>query len=368
MTPRERLNIAASGGQSDRVPVVYYAFGGSRSILRRLGLTWQDIFYDAENITKVMTATYALWGHDNVCAFLSPVCGIDALGIKVVIPRVHVPHVEYTRKYLANLKDLTKLRVPDPLRDGSMPARIEAAKMLDKALGHEVEILGGFGGISTWAIFLRGFRDFVVDSFANQSFQEKYMNFLTDCAIEFCLAQVRAGCGWIISEEDVFMSAMGPELSWSCTGQYLKRLVDAVHKAGAHYIVHCCGDLTLTIERILETGADMLSIDKTDLTVAKKKVGDRAALMGNIKLSTLVHGSVGDVEEACQEAIRKIGSRARFVLSAGYIYPFCTPFENIKTLVESAKKYSAGSPGSPLGCSHPLELRREAGCKSVSET
>lgn len=341
MDPKERFLTAAYGHVPDRVPSVYYAFGASESILKMLGLTWQSVYWSGEKIAQVMIKAYNLWEHENVCAFISTADGIETLGVDLIIPELDPPYVNFRNPILRAPEDLEKLKtIPDPTRDGSMPARIEAAKILSKKIGKKAVILGGIGGISTWAFFIRGTKNFVLDSVLSSDFQREYMRFLTDCAIEFCVAQVNAGCDWIISEEDVFDSYMfSPQQAMKCCGVYVKRLVRAVHKAGAGFTLHCCGDTSLSIEKMADTGADMLSVDRIDLADAKKRVGNRVSLMGNIKLHTLYSCTPKDVDRECQEAIIKAASGGGYLLSSGFIYEPKTPSQNIKALVEAAKKY-----------------------------
>ena len=337
MTPKERFMIAAKGGTPDRVPVVYYGFGGGNHILKYLQLGWQGVFWNAGNIAKVMLKSYEFWKHDNVCSFLTPTCGIDAL---VPVESLFPPYVDYEISVLKTKEDLRNLGVPDPKKDGSMKVRVEAAQILKDKVGDRLAILGGFGGISTWAMFLRGTDKFIRDTVKNPNFQKEYMEFLTKCAIGYCLAQVEAGCDWIISAEDAFaLELLDPDRAWKANGIYAKRLADAIHKAGAGYILHCCGDVSLAIERMVNTGADVLSVDNVDLADVKRRVGGRVGLMGNIKLQTLLYGAPTDVERACKEAIDKAAQGGGYLLSSGYMYPVDTPDENIKALVKSAEKY-----------------------------
>ena len=340
MIPKERFSAAAKKSTPDRVPVVYYTLGASEHVLKTLQLNWRDIYWSAEKIAKAMLKACELWGHDNVCSFLSPTCGMDALGINVKVPPMVMPHVDYEVPFLNSEENLENLKIPDPEKDGSMAVRLEAARILNDKIGNKLTLLGGFGGISTWAMFLRGTKKFVRDVKRNPEFQSCYMNFLADRAIEYCLAQVEAGCDWIISAEDAFaLELLDPDRAWKANGIYAKRLADAVHKAGAGYILHCCGDVSLSIERMADTGADVLSVDNIDLADAKRRVGGRVGLMGNIKLQTLLYEAPSDVERACKEAIDKAASSGGYLLSSGYIYPANTPDENIKALVRSAEKY-----------------------------
>jgi uroporphyrinogen decarboxylase len=340
MTPKERFNIAARRGVPDRVPVVYYAFGAGSAVLESLGLRWQEIFWSAEKIFRVMLKAHELIPHDNVCSFLSPACGLDALGAEVNFSKSEGPHVDYGSPLLNSWEDLERLEVPDPEREGSMASRIKATALLSSRVGGELALLGGFGGISTWAMLLRGARNFVLDVKSNPEFQRRYMSFLTDCAAEFCRAQVEAGCDWIISAEDAFANdLLDPGRAWEVNGIWAKKLADEVHRAGAGYILHCCGDARLSLEKMVETGADVLSLDRVELGEAKEKVGSKVALMGNIKLKTLMFGKPSEVELECREAMARASKGGGFLLSGGYIYPAKTPVENVLSLIKSAEKY-----------------------------
>ena len=339
-TPKERFNTAARRGIPDRVPVVYYALGASKSILENIGLAWQDIFWSGEKMLKAVVKAHELLPHDNVCSLLSPVCGIDALGVEVKFDEIEGAHVDYSRPFLKSWDDLEKLEVPDPKKDGSMPSRIKLAESLNEKFGNELALLGGFGGLSTWAMQLRGARDFVLDTKKNPEFQTRYMEFLTDCAVEFCVAQVEAGCDWIISAEDAFaIEVLDPERAWRVNGVHAKKLASAVHKAGAGYILHCCGNARFSLDKMADTGADVLSLDKVDLAEAKEKIGTRVALMGNIKLKTLMYGNPIDVELECRDAIAKASKNGGYLLSSGYIMSVGTPLKNVLALIHSAEKY-----------------------------
>ncbi len=211
---------------------------------------------------------------------------------------------------------------------------------LRKRLGSNTPIVGGFGGLSTWAFFLRRADNFIRDYVKNPSFQRRYMERLTEIAIEFCIEQVKAGCDWIVSGEDAFATDLfGPEESWKCNGIYAKKLAKAVHDEGARYIIHCCGDAELSLGKMAETGADIISVDKVRLRIAKQMLGGKVALMGNVKSTVLLRKGPYDVEVDCIRAIAEGKDNGGYYLSCGYVYPIATPSENVLALVESAAKH-----------------------------
>jgi uroporphyrinogen decarboxylase len=308
-------------------------------VLRRTGLTWRDIYFSPTEAAREMLTAHAMWGHDNVCSILSPICGIDDLGVKVNVTGMDEPSVDYRVPFLADEGDLDKLEVPD-IRKGTMAKTVATAKLLRKHLGMGIPIVGGFGGLSTWAFFLRKADNFVRDFVKNRGFQEKYMEFITDVAIEFCTAQIRAGCDWIVSGEDAFaVDLFGPEESWVCNGVHARRLSKAIHNEGGRYIIHCCGDAELALNKMADTGADVISVDRVRLTYAKKALGSRVALMGNVKSTILLGKKPKDVEMDCKRAIGEARENGGYFLSCGYIYPAATPEENIRALIKSAATY-----------------------------
>ncbi len=56
---------------------------------------------------------------------------------------------------------------------------------------------------------------------------------------------------------------------------------------------------------------------------------------------SLFQGNPAQVEAACRKAIQQGKPGSRFILSSGCEVPRDTPAENIRVLVESAKKYGA---------------------------
>ena len=128
------------------------------------------------------------------------------------------------------------------------------------------------------------------------------------------------GCEWLTPP-------MGsPQQYGELVQEYEKRIIDRVHAAGALCHVHCHGNVRSTIELAADRGADFFEPMEPppdgDITMAEAKrlVGDRLTLGGNVEARVLENEGVGDVEAAARAAFE--GSKERMVLqtSAG---PYC---------------------------------------------
>jgi uroporphyrinogen decarboxylase len=90
------------------------------------------------------------------------------------------------------------------------------------------------------------------------------------------------------------------------------------------------------LDLFVQTGADVLSVDaQTDLAIARRKLGRRAALQGNVDPNILL-GPIEDVRRAARDAVEKTGG-AGHVLNLGHGILPTTPVENARAFVEAGK-------------------------------
>jgi len=90
------------------------------------------------------------------------------------------------------------------------------------------------------------------------------------------------------------------------------------------------------IELQSETGADVLSVDwRTDLAEARRTLGDRMALQGNIDPNILL-GDENAIREAAREAVEKTGGLGH-ILNLGHGILPTTPVQNARAFVEAGQ-------------------------------
>jgi len=96
------------------------------------------------------------------------------------------------------------------------------------------------------------------------------------------------------------------------------------------------------LESLAKTGADVLSVDwQTDLADARRKLGKRVALQGNVDPSILL-GDEADVRGAAREAIEKTGGLGH-ILNLGHGILPTTPVANAKAFVEAGQTVLIGA-------------------------
>ncbi len=94
------------------------------------------------------------------------------------------------------------------------------------------------------------------------------------------------------------------------------------------------------LEYLLEfpKGKVVFHNEKTDIFRAKEILGDHMCIQGGVPPTILQTGSPQDVEEHCKKLIKTVGKNGGFILGPGSAIDYAKP-ENIKAMVDSAKKY-----------------------------
>jgi len=95
------------------------------------------------------------------------------------------------------------------------------------------------------------------------------------------------------------------------------------------------------LEYLLELpkGKVIFHCENTDIFRAKEVLGGHTCIQGGVPPTLLQVGSPQDVEEYCKKLIKTIGKGGGYIMGAGSSIDYARP-ENIKAMVDSAKKYS----------------------------
>jgi uroporphyrinogen decarboxylase len=113
--------------------------------------------------------------------------------------------------------------------------------------------------------------------------------------------------------------------------------------ADALIVYHNEGEVSHLIDQIPLMGVDAFHIGPdTSLRMAKEKIGDKIALIGNVHpIDVLLRGKPQDVERSCRVAIDSAARGGGFILSTGggAAYNQPNPPENIAAMVDTARSY-----------------------------
>jgi hypothetical protein len=119
---------------------------------------------------------------------------------------------------------------------------------------------------------------------------------------------------------------------------YFKMLVEEVVEGGLIALLHLDSDWTRELERFRElpAGRCIMALDgATDIVRAKRIVGSRMCITGDVPAAMLYLQQPGDVRAYCRQLIRKIGPTG-FILQSGCDIPANARLENVRAMVDAA--------------------------------
>jgi uroporphyrinogen decarboxylase len=126
----------------------------------------------------------------------------------------------------------------------------------------------------------------------------------------------------------------------------IKVSADLAHSYDAFYLYFDNGTMRPLLEDVADVGTDILSplcpppVADIDLGEAKRSIGDRVCLKGNIDvIYVMQQGTPQQVREAVREAIRVAAPGGGFILSNSSSFLAETPRENIEAFFTAARDF-----------------------------
>jgi uroporphyrinogen decarboxylase len=231
------------------------------------------------------------------------------------------------------------LRLPEKVNRGF--------KDLQRKYGERLFIFGFANyGIFESAWQPMGFERFVIATRKEKDFLRRVINFYADLQCMLYEAMADAGIPGVIYTDDLAYKSgpmLNPKLIEELFGDHYRRMVATVHGLGMKIVMHSCGNITPLLDWFADCGFDAVHpLEPTagvELAQAKRSVGDRLCLIGNLDVShILVDAGREEVFEAVRQAIKDAGPGGGFILAPDHSHPAIS-VQRLKWMVEAAGEY-----------------------------
>jgi uroporphyrinogen decarboxylase len=337
MSSRERTLAALTGKPYDRIPVNLLI---SDHAARVIGVTVGAYNNSAELLARGQIAAWRRYGADNVNTGPGLIGIAEAIGSTIAFPDSSPYVVDPAVK---EESDLDRLKVPDPERDGRLPLFIEAARLVLKEIGDQVPLSMTTSGPFTTAASIRGTERFLRDLHKNPAFAHRLLRLATDSVIRFAASAVQVGARIGLADPTASGTMISQDKFRTFALPYLQEISTAITAlAGVAPSLHICGNTSKIWREMADTGVSVLSLDDAvDLGEAKRLVGDKVALLGNVRpTGSMYLGTPDDVVADARQCLAKGWDNPRgYILGLGCGLPIDTPPENIHALVAAARDY-----------------------------
>lgn len=277
----------------------------------------------------------------DACIIFSDILVVpEAMGMTLIIeegkggPRFPEP--------IRSKSDIEKLRPIDPRVH--LKYVLDAVRLTRERLADRVPLIGFAGSPWTLAAYMvegrgsKNFRAIKELAYSQPSLAHQLLDKLADATAAYLNAKIEAGAQ-AIQIFDSWGGILPPdefrEFSLRSIGKVLSRL----NRANVPVILFCkdCGQ---SLEDIVALGPDVVGIDwTTDIGTARKRIGSRAALQGNLD-PTILYAPPEIIRSSVIRTLEKYGPGAGHIFNLGHGILPDVPVEHAKAFVRAVQEES----------------------------
>lgn len=214
-----------------------------------------------------------------------------------------------------------------------------------KRYGNDVLIAVNVGGPSG-VIYTPGFTQGLVMLYRKPNIMKYLIQRAYEAHLEIAEAYATAGChAWIISEDRIGADIIPPRFYEEFFFEPEKRYFNKIRELGMIPILYFCGNVMPLLKYIRNLGVDGLMVEESrknfsiDIINVKEALDGRVCVFGNLDtVNVLWRGDENSiVREVRKQLLAAVGGG--FVASNGSPIAPGTPIRNIKTFIESVRRY-----------------------------
>ncbi|HGO5846659.1 TPA: uroporphyrinogen decarboxylase [Mannheimia haemolytica] len=247
---------------------------------------------------------------------------------------------------VASLNDVNQLPIPDP--EDELQYVMNAVRTIRRELKGEVPLIGFSGSPWTLATYMveggssKAFTKIKKMLYAEPHILHKLLDKLADSVILYLNAQIKAGAQAVMVF-DTWGGVLAHEDYKAFSLHYMHKIVDGLIRENEGRKVPVTlftkgGGLWLEV--IAETGCDAVGLDWTvDIADARRRIGDKVALQGNMDPSVL-YASPERIEQEVKNILAGFGNGSGHVFNLGHGIHLDVPVESPKVFVDAIHNYS----------------------------
>jgi uroporphyrinogen decarboxylase len=333
MTGLERTRAAMRGEPVDRTPVFPILIAPA---CRLTGTRQRDYNLDPTVMADTLLGARGMCGFDGIYVSRDNWIYHEALGGRLDFPE---DDESLTRTpILGGLGGWHSLSVPDPERAAGMRTVLAAARRVAAAAGDRFYIQANIDtGPFSLAAVLRGTETFLLDlATAEEGELAELLEFCTEVVIAYGKAMIATGVHGI-QFGDATASLVSPRDFERFVLPYQRRALAALGGTNCDLWIHICGKTDHVLPLMRDLPFQGFEVDaKVDLATARRLLGDRIALKGNLDTTYLLQQPAEQVRQESLRILRE-GPKRGLVFSPGCGVPRLTPVENLRAMVRAAE-------------------------------
>lgn len=289
---------------------------------------------------KSIKALVDLFSPDIVFPLMDLSVEANALGRYTIFPREDSATVP---KDKFNIEEIEKISNINLSFDSRVIGYVETLKLIRIGLPNNV-IRGAYvTGPYTLSGLMMGADEAAIASVVKKDELHKLCDLATSKILEYVRLLISAGAEIICVLEPMAVM-LSPQQFFEFSASYIKQIAVTCKYNGVNTIYHTCGNTMRLIDKMVESEVNGISLDSKEAGVmlpeVAKTVPENVVVIGNISpATTMLFGKPEDIKREATELMESMKQYPNFVLSTGCDLPQETPIENIRTFMETGRRW-----------------------------
>ncbi|MGB9929298.1 MAG: methylcobamide:CoM methyltransferase MtaA [Methanosarcina sp.] len=331
---RDRFLDTLEGKAVDKVPVLSVTQTGTVELMAKSGVYWPEAHFDAEKMASLALAAHTFAGFEAVRYPFCLTILSEALGCRVNVGKLDIQPSPASNPFGDKPE---KMELPSDFSErGRIPLIAEVTSILREKAGEEIPLIAGMEGPASLASRLLGTYNFLTWTLRRPETLMQCLEVTGAACTEYAEILYEAGADAVCIVDGIagpdmldprdFNTLIAPEYEKFCrTGKGIK-------------LAHICGNSVPILEILSECGFKGISIEEkvSDLQAAKKIVGKKTSLIGNLSSSgIMLRGKIWEIKAEATKCLEN----GIDILAPGCGIAPKTPLRNLRALIEARDEF-----------------------------
>jgi uroporphyrinogen decarboxylase len=337
VTGLERTRNSIRSERVDRIPTFPILLAPACQLT---GTRQGDYNRDPAVMTRTLIAAREMCGFDGIYVSRDNWVYHQALGGSLTFPDDDESFA--TEPLLGSIREFGSLIVPDPESAPGMRDLLAAARAVMAAEGDRTYVQANIDtGPFSLAAVLRGAQGFLLDlATEDEDSLRRFLDFCTEVVIAYGRAMIATGVHGV-QFGDSTASLVSPSDYQRFVLPYQERALKALAGRDCDLWIHICGKTDHVLPFLGHLPFDGFEVDaRVELTAARRLLGPRIALKGNLDTTFLLQRTPEEICSACRGILAAGAFSTGLILSPGCGVPRMTPAENLRAMVRACEEHA----------------------------
>jgi len=336
MVPKDIVMATLNREDADRIPITPQVL---EHAVRVAGMKISDVFSSSEKYARAQLEALEKYKYDGVWAGVVDMYNLlpEALGCQIVVPEDDIPDIK--APIVKQAKDIDKLFVPNPNKDGRLPVALDCIQILKKEVGDKIAIMTGLAGPFSIAGNLRGVNQIMVDVKQEPDLVKDLCEITTEACTKYGQAILDSGADVLFLVDALAAPEfVGPTVWNEIIFPYHQKLAKKLNQNPIIY--HTDVGVHLVLDNVTKLDINAIEPEDTeDIGKLREMVGEDTVLVGVVGPIPLRSEKPEELKQRVQKIISQGRSpKGRIFFYTGMV-PLDTPFENLKAVVDEVKQF-----------------------------